>query len=173
MAGTIEHSWNGTVLTIKSDSGISSADLKGEKGDTGIRGAQGAPGIVTGADLEGYATEEFVNNAIANIEIPTGKSIISYSNPLEVPLESGSQYIFYGSQAGTISITIGDYTWQTEDIQLSSGSDVAWVLWMQTAAAQGSFIRTSGTRRAVELKGDFSKMKISSTIPYWIVIKIG
>lgn len=29
------HSWNGTVLTITSASGTSSADLKGEKGDTG------------------------------------------------------------------------------------------------------------------------------------------
>ena len=45
MAGTIKHSWNGTVLTITSDSGTSSADLKGEKGDRGIRGAQGVRGL--------------------------------------------------------------------------------------------------------------------------------
>jgi hypothetical protein len=37
----ISHSWNGTVLTITSDSGTSSADLKGEMG---IRGPQGIPG---------------------------------------------------------------------------------------------------------------------------------
>ena len=43
----ISHEWNGTVLTITSDSGTSSADLKGEKGDTGIRGAQGVAGIIT------------------------------------------------------------------------------------------------------------------------------
>lgn len=42
MAGTITHKWNGTVLTITSDSGTSSADLKGEKGDDGARGAQGS-----------------------------------------------------------------------------------------------------------------------------------
>lgn len=42
MAGTIEHKWNGTVLTITSDSGTSSADLKGAKGDDGARGAQGS-----------------------------------------------------------------------------------------------------------------------------------
>lgn len=46
MSGTITHSWNGTILTVTSDSGTSSADLKGEKGDTGIRGAQGAEGKV-------------------------------------------------------------------------------------------------------------------------------
>lgn len=46
MAGEIKHSWNGTVLTVTSDSGTSSADLKGDKGDDGIRGAQGAQGVV-------------------------------------------------------------------------------------------------------------------------------
>ena len=40
----IKHKWNGTVLTITSDSGTSSADLKGEKGDDGARGAQGIAG---------------------------------------------------------------------------------------------------------------------------------
>lgn len=40
----IKHEWNGTVLTITSDSGTSSCDLKGEKGDTGVRGVQGIAG---------------------------------------------------------------------------------------------------------------------------------
>lgn len=44
MAGNIYHSWNGTVLTITSDSGSSSCDLKGATGDTGIRGPQGPKG---------------------------------------------------------------------------------------------------------------------------------
>ena len=38
------HSWNGSVLTITSASGTSSADLKGEKGDKGDTGAQGPKG---------------------------------------------------------------------------------------------------------------------------------
>lgn len=42
MAGEIKHEWNGTILTVTSDSGTSSADLKGSKGDDGARGAQGA-----------------------------------------------------------------------------------------------------------------------------------
>ena len=49
MAGTIKHKWNGTVLTITSDSGTSSCDLKGDKGDDGVRGAQGIAGL-NGAD---------------------------------------------------------------------------------------------------------------------------
>lgn len=43
MAGTITHSWKGTVLTITSDAGTSSADLAGA---TGCRGPQGRPGVV-------------------------------------------------------------------------------------------------------------------------------
>jgi hypothetical protein len=61
MAGQIFHSWNGTVLTITSDSGTSSADLKGAPGDMGIRGAQGIPGS-PGADgtmvFEDLTTEQ-------------------------------------------------------------------------------------------------------------------
>lgn len=35
------HSWSGTTLTMTSASGTSSADLKGEKGDTGAAGKDG------------------------------------------------------------------------------------------------------------------------------------
>lgn len=38
------HSWNGTVLTVTSASGTSSADLKGDKGDKGEQGVQGVQG---------------------------------------------------------------------------------------------------------------------------------
>lgn len=38
------HSWNGTVLTITSANGTSSADLKGPKGDQGAQGIQGPKG---------------------------------------------------------------------------------------------------------------------------------
>ena len=48
MAGTITHSWNGTILSITSDSGTTAMDLKGEKGDTGARGVRGLPGKAGG-----------------------------------------------------------------------------------------------------------------------------
>ena len=38
------HSWNGTTLTVTSESGTSSADLKGETGDVGPQGEQGIQG---------------------------------------------------------------------------------------------------------------------------------
>lgn len=46
MAGTIKHEWDGTTLIITSDSGTSSMDLKGERGDMGIRGPMGAQGCI-------------------------------------------------------------------------------------------------------------------------------
>jgi hypothetical protein len=39
------HSWNGTVLTVTSASGTSSADLKGEPGKDGSAGSPGADGV--------------------------------------------------------------------------------------------------------------------------------
>ena len=72
MSGTIEHSWNGTILTIKSDSGTSSADLQGGKGDTGPRGAQGPAGVIVNPDgtidTSQYATETYVNEKIAEVQ---------------------------------------------------------------------------------------------------------
>lgn len=65
MAGTITHEWNGTVLTITSDSGTSSADLKGEKGDMGVRGAQGIAGNGEGVDMSEYATKAEVAEMIS------------------------------------------------------------------------------------------------------------
>lgn len=76
MAG-ITHKWNGTILTITSDSGTSSADLKGEKGDDGARGAQGAPGdcvatdtaMLGGVAAEQYALKTYVDSAVNNVEV--------------------------------------------------------------------------------------------------------
>ena len=74
MAGQIFHEWNGTVLTITSDSGTSSADLKG---DTGCRGPQGRAGVIVNADgtvdMSGYATETYVDEQITRVN--TGGSI--------------------------------------------------------------------------------------------------
>ena len=76
MAGLVTHRWNGTVLTIISDSGSSSMDLAGPKGDKGCRGPQGRCGVILDADgniiTEGYATEEYVDNQIAAIELLPG-----------------------------------------------------------------------------------------------------
>ena len=53
MSGTITHSWDGTILTVTSDSGTSSADLKGTTGDTGPRGPRGLKGDVNISSVNG------------------------------------------------------------------------------------------------------------------------
>ena len=53
MSGTITHSWDGTILTITSDSGTSSADLKGTTGDIGPRGPRGLKGDVNISSVNG------------------------------------------------------------------------------------------------------------------------
>ena len=72
MAGEIKHKWHGTVLTITSDAGTSSADLKGQRGEEGIRGPQGRCGVIVNADgsidYGGYATEEYVDYRIEQLE---------------------------------------------------------------------------------------------------------
>ena len=75
MAGTITHEWNGTVLTITSDAGTSSADLQGAAGDIGPRGPQGPAGVVVGgegsggttADLTDYYTKSEVDALIPDV----------------------------------------------------------------------------------------------------------
>ena len=66
-----KHQWNGTILTITSDSGTSSADLKGSRGDLGPRGPQGPAGVSVGeggsVDLSGYATEKYVDDKLSNL----------------------------------------------------------------------------------------------------------
>lgn len=45
------HSWEGSVLTISSASGTSSADLKGPQGEKGDKGDKGADGVMTFENL--------------------------------------------------------------------------------------------------------------------------
>ena len=72
MAGQITHRWDGTTLIVTSDSGTSSCDLKGSKGDIGIRGPQGRPGIdhiVNTLEIPGYAADaEAVGEALNTLQ---------------------------------------------------------------------------------------------------------
>lgn len=114
MAGEIFHSWNGTILTITSDSGTSSVDLKGGKGDTGPRGAQGPAGVIVNPDgtidTSAYATETYVNQKIA--EIQTGSVDLSnyYTKPETVSLLNN-----YATKAEIPDVTgLASQTWVEE-----------------------------------------------------------
>lgn len=133
---------------------------------------------LNGKTYDSFAVSESDKQEIAEkvadlVEIPTGGgSVISYNSPTEVPLESGSQYILYGSTGGTISVQVESNENNKVEYQFSTGFDIVWFLYVKTSDSQGSIIETSGTRKVINFEGDSSKMKISSTIPFWIVIKV-
>ena len=91
---SVTHSWNGTILTITSASGTSSADLKGEKGlkgdtgaqgpkgDTGAQGPKGDPG--SGFKVLGYyATVNALSSAVAAPNVGDAYGI-GTSNPYDI-----------------------------------------------------------------------------------------
>ena len=85
MAGTITHSWNGTVLTVTSDSGTSSADLAGTMGPRGPQGPAGV--IINGSgtiDMSGYATEKWVNEKIAEVNSGAAIDLTDYYTKSEI-----------------------------------------------------------------------------------------
>lgn len=65
--GRVYHSWSDSTLTITSDSGTSSANLKGDTGCRGAQGAKGEPGITCAED---YYTRTEVDNAIVTASVP-------------------------------------------------------------------------------------------------------
>lgn len=115
MSGTITHEWNGTVLTVTSDSGTSSADLKGAKGDDGCRGAQGATGeaykpvkgidYLTEAEMQ-MLTEEVATLIGINTDIGWGtKKLPEINNIDDRYLAHGVYFVnvSYDMQLGSIN----------------------------------------------------------------------
>lgn len=103
MSGTIKHSWNGTVLTITSDSGTSSADLKGATGDTGIRGPQGPQGNSTSVDLSNYYDKQETDMAIINSK----QDLTPYALREEIPSIEGLATEEYVNRA-VDSVQVGE-----------------------------------------------------------------
>lgn len=70
---SVSHTWNGTSLSITSASGTSEMDLRGPAGQDGqdyVLTQDDKTEIAGLVDVSGFATEEYVNNAVAGIEIP-------------------------------------------------------------------------------------------------------
>lgn len=80
----ITHEWNGSILTITSDSGTSSADLKGIKGDKGERGARGLVGARGGGALieDGIISDETTWSSAAIMDNFAEKMYIE-GNPIQ------------------------------------------------------------------------------------------
>ena len=140
------HSWNGTVLTVTSASGTSSADLKGDKGDaatiavgTVSTGAEGSSASVSNSGDEHSAVFDFsiprgnTGNGITSISLLSTSGLIktyrvTYTNgdhfDFSVADGNGIASIAKTATAGlvdTYTITFTDGTTTTFDV--TNGSD--------------------------------------------------
>lgn len=105
---SVSHTWNGTSLSITSASGTSEMDLRGPIGPAGQDGqdyvlTQNDKTEIAGlVDLTNYATTTYVDNAVANIEIPEVIKHISITDINQLlNLETGFYYIDDGFMYGT------------------------------------------------------------------------
>lgn len=123
-----------------------------------------------------YATKDYVVQKIMeNLIIPP--AVTSYVKPETVPIQSGTQLIFYGSTSGTMEIKLGNNKIFSK--YLSSMNDVGWVIWIQTNEGEGSFV-SLGERSYFnnidppELTevGITWTPDVTTTKPNWIVITI-
>ena len=137
MAGTITHSWQGTVLTITSDSGTSSADLQGGKGDTGPRGAQGPAGIIVNPDgtidTSQYATETYVNEKIAQVEAGSVDLSNYYTKTQTTALLDNyatKTYVQEQTEAGSVDLT-NYYTKAQVDAKIPDTTGLASQTWVE------------------------------------------
>ena len=151
---SITHTWNGTSLSITSASGTSEVDLKGEKGEAGytpIKGVDyfdGEPGpagsdyVLTdadkqeianlvptsGTDLTGYATEEYVNNAVSGISVPRDLSAfnndVGYITRDQVPTPDAFEIPFEDRSVGSALNNIQTTLDGIEYVDLFEGTNI-------------------------------------------------
>lgn len=161
MAGTITHVWDGTVLTITSDAGTSSMDLAGRPGDIGPRGPQGPAGTIISnngtIDLDGYATEAYVDQKISELDIDSSDIDLSnYYTKAEtnsviinkiasIPQTDLSNY-YTKSETDTLIPSLDGYATENELEAAVSGLATENYVKNQIAAAQleGSGVDLSG-----------------------------
>lgn len=154
MAGTITHKWEGTVLTITSDSGTSSMDLQGSTGNTGPRGPQGPAGIILDSngnvevDLSGYASTDYVDAAINNIN--TKIDLTDYYTKSEVNnlIPNVSGYITQEDIAGLAPKSYVDA--KVADVDLTGYATETYV---STKIAEAQLGGGSGDGSGVDLSG--------------------
>lgn len=74
-----------------------------------------------------------------------------YTNPTEpVPIKSGSQIVFYVNQKGTVTLKIGNATY---NVDFSDTTKSEWLLWLQSTNSGGSIITPTGTRKWMAVGG--------------------
>ena len=142
MAGEIKHKWNGTILTITSDSGTSSCDLKGKQGDDGVRGPQGPAGLILdeygNVVFDGFATEQYVDERLEDIEIEATVDLSNYYTRDEIDATIAELQISGGGGGGGGS---------TNNATLTLTNTAGW---LSKAVAQGASCYVEGEWSSIE-----------------------
>lgn len=153
------HEWNGTVLTITSASGTSSADLKGDKGDQGEQGIQGEQGETGATGVQGEKGEkgdtgdsgvyilsdgETIDDAPADADVvivPNGEADSGCNQPLTFTGAVSATYD--GSKAVKVEIPSG-------------GGEKEWTVLMDTTLEEETTIEFSEDESYKELFAAFA-----------------
>lgn len=120
-----------------------------------------------------FASEEYVQEQVKIIANPP-PSVMPYTKPTKIPIQSGTQLVFYGSSAGTMEFKMGSQTYSHD---LVDAKDCGWVLWVQSTDIDGSIISQSG-RTYLNLGEVIKEIDVTWTPtvqtdkPNWIVITI-
>lgn len=154
---------------------------KGDKGDVGPQGETGPAGedyvltqddkteIAGMVELTGYATEEYVNNAVAAIEIPEAVKHISITDISQLlNLETGYYYIddgfFYenGVYLGNLIVNQNDYTFTFIDIfcQFIYSEEDGWVVYL----LNNTIIAVNGRLDTIENAGYQTEAQVNALI---------
>ena len=95
------HSWDGTVLTVKSASGESSVDLRGEQGKQGIQGERGEPFTIAKV----YESVAQMNADYNNPDVGIGSFVMIVSNTddednAKLYSKGKSEYVYIADLSG-------------------------------------------------------------------------
>lgn len=158
MAG-ITHYWEGTTLYITSDSGTTGCDLLGPKGDMGVRGPQGIPGIGSSGISPTITVEETTDGH--KITITDVNGVQSFE------IKNGSTIGFDVSQYYTKTETDAKIAQAMENLEIPDGTPIAALGTPGKIKPDGvtTFVAPDGTLTATGQVAEIREIYVGDTEP--------
>ena len=151
------HSWNGTVLSVTSASGTSSADLVGPQGPAGATGPAGPAGADGQDGVDGTTFTPVLPLALSNGELSVDLS--AYAQSADLPNFFYGQYAPAASEGGTSNTLVNNETYQG----IKAG-DLTWNT-LQDALSVITRVYESNGRLYADAKGISQMSRIRGIVP--------